>query len=263
MIQEYAVHGLAHHIIAPEREGHIAHSTAYFSEWHTLLDDACRFYEIDTVIIMLFYTRGYRKYVGVKNYILWRKAHLLCKYLVGTLAYVYFALQAVCLSYFIKCHYDHRCAVAAAYLGLLYEFLLPFLHRYGVDDTLTLYALQARFYYRELRRVEHDGYAGNIRLGLQQVYKSVHGQYAVQQRIVHVDVQYLRAALHLLAGYRKGFLVFILPDEAREFFGAGNISTLPHIHKIRLGPHHERLQSAQSKERFYFRHSSYLNSVQR
>ena len=51
-----------------------------------------------------------------------------------------------------------------------------------------------------LEGADHDRDPRNIRLTLQQVKKSDHGFFSIQQCIVHVHIQYLRAIFHLLPG---------------------------------------------------------------
>ena len=99
---------------------------------------------------MLFNPRCYRENVGVEDDVFGMKAYLLCKYLISPLRNIYLFLQGICLARLIKRHHDNRGTVAATYLGLLYKLLLPFFHRDGVDDTLTLYTLQPSLYNGEL-----------------------------------------------------------------------------------------------------------------
>mgnify|MGYP003296644967 CR=1 FL=1 len=59
---------------------------------------------------------------------------------------------------------------------------------------------------------------------------------AIEQRIVHIDVQYLCAIFHLLACYRKGFFKFIFADQACKFFRTCNIGAFTNIHKVAFRP---------------------------
>ena len=61
------MHRLANGIIAPIREGNIAHPTTNLGTWATLFDLAGRFNEIDGVVVVLFNSGSYRKNIGVKN----------------------------------------------------------------------------------------------------------------------------------------------------------------------------------------------------
>lgn len=81
---------------------------------------------------------------------------------------------------------------------------------------------------------------------IDQVEESGHGCYAFKQRIVHVHIQYLCTALHLLPRYRKGFFVFTFPDEPREFLGTGYIGTFAYIDKIRFRPYNQWFQSGKA-----------------
>ena len=93
---------------------------------------------------------------------------------------------------------DDPCAVAADRPRLLEEDLLPLLQRDRVDDPLALEALEPGLERGEARAVDHDRQARGLRLGRDQVEERRHRLLGVEQVGVHVHVEQVRAAAHLL-----------------------------------------------------------------
>ena len=117
---------------------------------------------------------------------------------VGALADRDLALDRVRLALLVERHHDDAGAVAAHGAGLLEERLLAFLEADRVDDALALDALQARLDHRPLRAVDHDRQPRDVRLGRDEVQERRHRLLAVEQVGVHVHVEEVRAAAHLL-----------------------------------------------------------------
>ena len=78
-------------------------------------------------------------------------------------------------------------------------------------------------------RVDHDGHAGDIRLGGDQVEELDHRLFDFDQALVHVDVDDLRAVRHLIARdiERRGKIAG--GDELAELGRAGDIGALADI----------------------------------
>ena len=96
------------------------------------------------------------------------------------------------------------------------ERVFAFLHRDRVDDRLALHAFQAGFDHLPFRRVDHDRHARDIGLGRDQVQEADHGRFRIEHRLVHVDVDDLRAVFDLLACDGERFVELVVEDHARE-----------------------------------------------
>ena len=163
------------------------------------LDPARRLDEIDAVVVVLLDAGGDGEDVRVEDDVLGREADLLGQDAVGAGADLDLALEGVGLALLVEGHDDDGGAVAAHLLGVLAERRLAFLHRDRVDDRLALHALQAGLDHRPFRRVDHDRHAGDVGLGGDQIEEGDHRLLGVEQALVHVDVDDLRAVRHLLA----------------------------------------------------------------
>ncbi len=106
--------------------------------------------------------------------------------------------------------------------------------------------LQSGFNDVPFRRVDHDRHAGNIRLRGNQIKEGDHGFLGIQHAFVHVHVDDLGTILHLLSGYRQGFVVIALENQALEYCGAGDITALADIDEQAVGADIERLKPRQA-----------------
>ena len=79
---------------------------------------------------------------------------------------------------------------------------------------------------RPLGAVDHDGDAGDFGLGGQQVQEFGHHGFAVEQSLVEIHVEHVRAAFDLTASDTEGFVEFVFFDEAGEFLAAGDVGPL-------------------------------------
>jgi hypothetical protein len=77
--------------------------------------------------------------------------------------------------------------------------------------------------------VDHEGDAGDVRLGRDQLQVGDHGMLGVEQAFVHVDVDDLRAVLDLLARDFDGGGVVAGHDQLLEGGGAGDVGALADI----------------------------------
>ena len=75
-----------------------------------------------------------------------------------------------------------------------------YLERDGIDDAFALEALQTGFEHRPLGGVDHHWHAGDVGLGGDQVEELDHGGFALDERLVDVDVDDVGAAFDLLFG---------------------------------------------------------------
>ena len=86
MVQEGRVEGPADRLIAPEAEGNVGHPPADLGAGALLLDSCRGINEVHRVVVVLRHARADGKHVGIKDDVLWVKAHLVDENVEGTLA---------------------------------------------------------------------------------------------------------------------------------------------------------------------------------
>jgi hypothetical protein len=141
VVQEHGVDGLAHGLVAAERERDIAHSAAHVREREALLQFAARFDEIDGVTVVLLDPGRDGENIGVEDDVLGREAELFCQNLIGPLANGDLALRGVGLALFVEGHHDHGRAVTPHGLRMFDERRFAFLERDRIHHALALRAL--------------------------------------------------------------------------------------------------------------------------
>jgi hypothetical protein len=198
VIEEHRVHRLAHRLVAAERERQVRDAAGDMRMRQVLLDLARRLDEIDAVVVVLLDAGRDREDVGVEDDVFRREADLLGQQLVGAVQISTLRSLGVGLPLFVERHHDDGGAIARQ-PGLLEELILAFLHRDRVDDRLALHALQARPRSPPISRVDHHRHAGDVGLGGDQVEEGRPSPARVEQALVHVDVDDLRAVFDLLA----------------------------------------------------------------
>ena len=157
------------------------------------------------------------------------------------------ALDRVRLPLLVERHHDDAGAVAADAARLLEERLLALLERDRVDDALALEALQARLEHRPARAVDHDRQPRDLRLGRDVVEERRHRLLALEQVGVHVHVEDVRAAAHLLERDVDGAGEVAGLDEPPEARRAGDVRALADHHEARVRPDLERLEPAEAR----------------
>ena len=203
------------------------------------------FDEVDCVVIVLVDTGGDRENIRIKNNVFRRKTHALNQKAVSAFANFDLALESVSLPGFIESHHDHRRAITPAQRGLSQKFFFAFFQRDRVNDGFALYALQTCLDHTPFGGVDHDRHACNIRLGRDQIQEARHRSDRVEHRLIHIDVDDLRAIFNLLPRNSECLFVLLIEDHAREGFRARDIGALTHIHKQRVFVDGERLQARQ------------------
>ena len=155
-------------------------------------------------------------------------------------------LDRLCLPLLVEGHDHHGRAVPAGEPRLAQELRLALLERQGVDDGPALDALEARLDDRPLGGVDHHRHPADVRLRGDEVEVAGHGRLGVEQRLVHVDVDDLGAAVDLLPRDLDGLLVSAVGDELGEAPRAGDVGPLADVHEQRLGRDGQRLQARQA-----------------
>ena len=111
---------------------------------------------------MLFQSRSYREYVGVKDDVTRIHAHLLRQNVISALSYLDTPLIGSSLALFVKAHDYHGCTEALDILGVADKHILSFLQRDGIDHRLSLTTLEASKDDIPFRRVNHHRNARHV-----------------------------------------------------------------------------------------------------
>ena len=198
VIQERRVNGLTHHIVAAERKRQIADAAADLHARAGRLDDPRRLDEVDRVGVVLLEPGRDRENVRIEDDVRRFEPGAFGEQGVGALADRHLALDRVGLPLLVERHADHAGAEAFDDRRLRQEVGLTFLQADRVDDRLALHALQPGEDHRPLRAVDHERHARDVRLGADVVQEVGHRLLGVEHALVHVDVDQVGAAAHLL-----------------------------------------------------------------
>src|SRR5690554_3097733 len=244
VVQEYRMDGFAHGIVAPEREGHVAHTAGNGRVGQVLFNPAGGIDEVYRVVVVLFDAGGNGKDVRVEDDVGRVEADA-NQHIVGALTDFGFAFEGVGLAIFVKGHDHNRGAVAHAVLCPLDELFFAFFQADGVHHGLALDAAQAGFDHFPPGGVDHNGYAGNVRLGGDQVQEGDHHLLGIQHALVHVDVDDLGTVFNLVPGDTQGFFILLFLDQAQEALGAGYVGAFAHVDEQGVLVAGERLKASQ------------------
>jgi hypothetical protein len=214
-----------------------------------LADDLRRFDEGNAVARVFLDAGRDRENVRIEDDVFRRKTDFIDENFVSARADLNLALDRVGLALLVERHHDDRRAIAAHEPRVMPEGVLAFLHRNRIDDTLALHAFQARLDHRPLRGVDHDRHFGDIGLRRDQVQKRHHRLFGIEQALVHVDVDDLRAIFDLLARDRERFVVLAIGNELTEFRGPSDVGTLAHVHERNFRRQLERLEARKTQPR--------------
>ena len=254
VVEEHRVHRLAHRLVAPEGERQVRHAARDVGMRQLRADEPRRLDEVDAVVRMLLDAGRHREDVGIEDDVLRREADDRRQDLVGAAADLGLAGERVGLPLLVEGHDDHGGAVATHLLRLLDELRLALLERDRVHQTLALKALQPRLDHRPLRAVDHHRHARDVRLGGDEVEEGHHRLLAVEQALVHVDVDDRRARLDLLLRDRQRRRIVAVGDELAELRRARDVGALADVDEAHLRPVGEGLEARQPHARLDHRH---------
>ncbi len=136
--------------------------------------------------------------------------------------------------------------VAADQPRLLPEVGLPVLQGDRVDDRLALHAPQPGLDHLPARRVDHERDARDLGFGREQVQEGDHRGFGVEQPLVHIDVDDLGAAAHLLPRHLDRGLVVAVADQAGEALRSRHVGALAHVHEERIGADREGFEAGEA-----------------
>ena len=248
VVQEGRVHGLAHDVVAPEREGNIADAPAHLGAWQLGLDLARGLDEGEGVLVVLLYACAHGQHVGVEDDVLGREAQLFGQKAVGPPADGHPALARACLTLLVKGHHDHTSPVPADQPRLALERLLSLLQADRVHDALTLQAAQPCLDHRPARAVDHDRDRRHVWLHPDHVQEARHRCLGIEHAFVHVHVEHLRAVAHLLARDRDRLLELPFPDQLGELRRPGHVRALTDVHEVALWSHEQGVPTREARQ---------------
>ena len=153
--------------------------------------------------------------------------------LVGALADLDLALGGVGLADLVERHDDDGGAIGAALAGEFEERPLAFLHADRIDDRLARHAFEPGLDHAPFRAVDHHRHARDVGLGGDPLEEGRHRLLAVEQGLVHVDVDDLRAVLDLLARDLDRGVIIAGQDQLLEAGRAGDVAALADIDEAR------------------------------
>ena len=246
VVEENRVDRLAHRVVAAERERDVGNAAGNLRMRQVGTYPAAGLDEVDGVVVVFLDAGGDGEDVRVEDDVLGGKsdAH---QQLVGALADLDLAPVGVGLALLVEGHDDHRRAVTPRQPGLLKKLRFSFLHRDRIDDALALDALQAGLDDFPLRRVEHHRHARNVGFRRDQLEEAIHRGDRVEHRLVHVDVDHLRAVLDLLAGDGQRIVEAAFKDHLGEDARAGDVGPLADVHEQRFRADVERFQAREAQ----------------
>ncbi len=249
VVQEGGVHRLAHDLVAAEREREVRDAAARERAGTALLDQPLRLDEALGEEIVLLHPRRDGEDVGVEDDVLGPEADLLGEQVVGAAADRDLALDRLGLAALVEGHDDDGRPEAGDLARFGEEVLLALLERDRVHDPLALEAAQPGLDHRPARAVDHDRDARDLGLGGDQVEEARHRGLGVEHPLVHVDVEHVRAAAHLLERDvdRAGVVVGL--DQAPEARRPGHVGALADHHEARLLLDRERLETGEARQR--------------
>mmetsp|Transcript_1346 Transcript_1346/g.4244 ORF Transcript_1346/g.4244 Transcript_1346/m.4244 type:complete len:374 (-) Transcript_1346:1331-2452(-) len=229
VVQEGAVECTAHRLVATEGESQVGHTAADFATRAEALDFTRGVDEVNTVVVVLLHASTNGENIRIENDVLRVEANLFDQELVRTAADADLLRLSRGLAILIKRHHNNRGAMALDNLRVVQEFLLTTLEGNGVHDALTLAALQASLNNVELGRVNHERNLGRIRFRHEQVHKAGHRRLAIDETVIHVDVDHMRAVFDLLEGDRESLLEVAIDNSLLENTGARDIASLTEV----------------------------------
>ena len=232
MIEEYSVHRLTNIVVASERETEVTHTTTDMCPGQIGLDPFRRPDKVGGIAVVFLHTCCYSQHIGVEDDIQRIHPHLIHKQLVGSPGNFYTTFIAGGLSLLIETHHHHCSPVPFHVPGMFEELRLTFFQRDGVNDRLTLYALETSHNHLPVRRVDHNRNLGYIRFCGNHVEEIHHLRLRIKQAVIHIDIYHKCTVGNLFAGDTDGLVIVLFLDQAEELSGAGHITAFTNIYKM-------------------------------
>ena len=205
--------------------------------------------EVHGVVVVFLDAGCDRKDIRIEDDVLGREAGPVHQNVVAAFADFGLAFKCIRLALLVKCHHHRRSTVSPDQSGMFDERFFTFLEADGVDDRFPLHALESGFDHVPFGRIDHQRHARDIRLGGEQIDELCHRGFGIQHRLVHVDVNDLRAIFNLLARDADRFGILAVQDQTGEHFRTGHVGTLADIHEQRATADVEWFQPGQPQPR--------------
>ncbi len=248
VIEKAGVHRLADVVVAAKGEREVADAAGDLGALALFLDEPRRFDEGARVAVVLLDTRRDGEHVGIEDDVFRRESHFFRQDAERALRDRHLVVDRRCLTGLVEGHHDDRGAVGPDLPRLFLEYLLALLEADGVHHPFPLEAFQAGLDHRELGGVHHDGEARDVGLRRDEVEKRGHHSLGVEQSLVHVDVEDVRAAFHLISRDLERFLVGSFLHQPREFHRTGHVGPLAHEDEVRVRPDGQGLEAGEAGE---------------
>ena len=169
------MHGFTDPVVPAKGEGDVAHPAGDVTAGEEFFDLPRCLEEIDGVVVVLLNTGSHDEDIGVEYNIAFVEPDLFRKYLVDPLGDPDPVLGGRSLFLFVEGHDDYRCPVPLNEPRTPFELFLSFLERDGVDDGLSLGALEPCLDDVEIGTVDHEWNPGDVRIAGKIVQKDGHG----------------------------------------------------------------------------------------
>ena len=232
VVKEGCVDRFTDDIVAAETEADVGHAAGNFCTGAKFFDLFGGFEKIHGVVVVLFHAGGDSQNVRVKDNVLWWETNFIDQQIVGALADLYFVVGFDGLTRFVKRHHNSRSAITSDKLRPFEKFGFAFLEADRVHDCFALNGFEARFDDGPFGTVDHHRNRANVGLTCDQTQVCGHGLFAVEQCVIHVDVDHCGAALDLIARDIDGLFEMAFTHKPREFARSGNVGTLSHHEEI-------------------------------
>ena len=233
----------AHDVVAAERERQVADAAAEVHARARGLDLPARLDEVDGVLVVLFESCRDRQDVRVEDDVGRIEVEAFGEQRVGPLADLELARDRVGLAGLVEGHHDDARAELLNAARFLQEIVFAFLEADRIDDRLPLHALQSGLEHRPLRAVDHDRHARDLGLGGDEVQEMRHRLLRVEQAFVHVDVDQVRAAAHLIERDVDRLAELAVLDQPLKFLRAGHVGALADHLEVAVGPDRQHFEA--------------------
>ena len=242
VFEKHRMHRLAHMLVAAEGEREVRHAARDMGVPQVLPDPARRIDEGDAVTIVLLHAGCNREDVRIENNVLRREAHAIDQNVVGARGNLRLAFEGVGLARLIERHHHHGGAVPAHELGVVDESVFALFERDRIHHRFALRAFQTGLDHGEFRGIDHQRDPRDIGLRRDQIEEGRHRLFRIEQALIHIDVEDLRAVLHLIARHRERRGVVAGGDEFAKARRTGDVGAFADIDEGNRRRKRERLE---------------------
>ena len=250
VIQKRSVDGFADNVVATETETDVGNAAGNFRARADFLDLLGGFEKVDRVVIVLRHSRGDGENVWIEDNVFGREANFVHKDVVSPFADSNLFVGLNGLAVFVEGHHNCSSTVAPHQFRFLEKVLFAFLKADRVHDRFALHGAKSSFDHGPLRAVDHDRHGSDVAFAGNQTQIFRHGLFAVEQRVVHVDVDHSSSALDLVASNLNRFFKFFFANQTSKLSRAGNVCSFADHQKVRVFSHRQRTSARQSGQRF-------------